>query len=153
MRVLAALALSLTLLAACDSGPDDASGVGDLVLALDVLTDRPPGGVVPVLALQTVEEYGCANSPLVVVSDVRADRLTVSVKGVSTSTECFPALTPASTSVRLPYEYDAPGYEGYRIEIEKDGDWDTYVMERSGTQLLVTEVEASFSSFLTAVRH
>ncbi len=130
--------------AACDSTEPDASGVGDLVLSIRVLPERPQSG--PFLALRTVEAYGCADQRLEAVSNVGADRLTLQIAGVSESVECFPASTPAVWTGRIPYEPDADERIGYRIEVEKDGDTDTYEVSRGRNGLFLYEVEASFSS-------
>lgn len=147
MRVLALLlALTTAFFFGCDSeGPlVNDSGVGDLALVLDV---EPMTGNL-ILYVQTVEEYGCANQHLIVVSDVGAERVTASVEGVSEAADCFPVLSPASWVAQLPYGLDDPEAEGYRVEIEKDGDTDVYVFDRSRGYLDLREVEASFSSIL-----
>ncbi|OZC02312.1 hypothetical protein [Rubricoccus marinus] len=139
MRFLALCALLPLLLIGCDSsGPE--SGIGDLTLTLN-----PTGVPYNSLLLQTEEEYG-TNCGLDVDINGDSESIQIEVLGPALAdNRCAAVVSPYTIIIPLP----SSGLEGYRLDIEKDGDVDSYLVSRLGDEEpLVLTGSGSFSRVL-----
>ena len=111
MRTLSLLSVLLpSVLLGCDSGSDEVV-VRDLIAY--VSGDN--------LILETVEEFGCSNYPLLVESRSTSSGVSVAVVGVDTDIDvCQRAFGPATAQVRLSVEQPV----GYPITVRQGEDED-----------------------------